>query len=104
LEVVSSSIPLEEVAASIQMETVVATTSEAVRLRETLSTASRVLAPYEKPVIHQSMGSSDRGVYWDADRMGRGLRTQIMLIIYYQIELDKLNIYKALTCSISKMC
>jgi hypothetical protein len=37
--------------------------------------------------------------------MGRGLRTvQIMLIIYYLIELDKLNIYGTLTCSIPKMC
>jgi hypothetical protein len=27
-----------------------------------------------------------------------------MLIIYYQIELDKLSIYKTLTCSIPKMC
>jgi hypothetical protein len=37
--------------------------------------------------------------------MGRGLRTaQITLIIYYQIELDKLNIYETLTCSIYKIC
>jgi hypothetical protein len=27
-----------------------------------------------------------------------------MLIICYQIELDKLNIYETLTCSIPKMC
>jgi hypothetical protein len=44
-------------------------------------------------------------VHWDTDRMGRGLQTaQITLIIYYQIELDKLNIYETLTCSIPKMC
>jgi hypothetical protein len=37
--------------------------------------------------------------------MGRGLWTaQITLIICYQIELDKLNIYETLTCSIPKMC
>jgi hypothetical protein len=37
--------------------------------------------------------------------MGRGMQTaQIMLIIYYQIELDKLNIYDTLMCSIPKMC
>jgi hypothetical protein len=37
--------------------------------------------------------------------MGRGLLTaQIMLIIYYQIKLDKLNIYETLTYSIPKMC
>jgi hypothetical protein len=37
--------------------------------------------------------------------MGRGLRTaQIMLIICSQIQLDKLNIYETLTCSIPKMC
>jgi hypothetical protein len=35
---------------------------------------------------------------------GRGLRiAQIMLIIFYQNELDKLNIYETLTCSIPKM-
>jgi hypothetical protein len=44
-------------------------------------------------------------VHWDIDRMGRGMWTaQITLIICYQIELDKLNIYEALTCSIPKMC
>jgi hypothetical protein len=44
-------------------------------------------------------------VRWDTDHMGSGLRTtQIMLIIRYQIELDKLSIYETLTCSIPKMC
>jgi hypothetical protein len=43
-------------------------------------------------------------VHWDADLMGRGLWTaQIMLINCYQIELDKLNIYETLMCSIPKM-
>jgi hypothetical protein len=57
------------------------------------------------PVIHQSVGSRDRLVRWDIDRMGRGMRTtQITLIICYQIELDKLSIYETLTCSIHKMC
>jgi hypothetical protein len=37
--------------------------------------------------------------------MGRGIQTaQITLIICYQNELDKLNIYETLTCSIPKMC
>jgi hypothetical protein len=37
--------------------------------------------------------------------MGRDLQTaQITLIICYQIELDKLNIYETLTCSSPKMC
>jgi hypothetical protein len=36
--------------------------------------------------------------------MGRGMwAAQITLIICYQIELDKLNIYETLTCSIPKM-
>jgi hypothetical protein len=56
-------------------------------------------------MIHQTVGSNDRWVCWDADRMGRGLRTaQITLIICYQIELDKLNLYETLMCSIPKMC
>jgi hypothetical protein len=56
-------------------------------------------------MIHQSVGSRDRRVRWDIDNMGRGMRTaQITLIICYQIELDKLNIYETLTCSIPKMC
>jgi hypothetical protein len=39
----------------------------------------------------------DRRVRWDVDRMGKGLWTvQIMLIICYQIELDKLNIFETL--------
>jgi hypothetical protein len=46
------------------------------------------------PVIHRRMGLRDRRVRWDVDCMGRGLRTaKITLIICYQIELDKLNIY-----------
>jgi hypothetical protein len=53
----------------------------------------------------RSMGSRDRRVCWDVDRMGRGPWTaQIMLIICYQIDLDKLNIYETLTYSIPKMC
>jgi hypothetical protein len=37
-------------------------------------------------VIRQSMGSRDRPVQWDANRMGRGLLTaQIRLIICYHI-------------------
>jgi hypothetical protein len=56
-------------------------------------------------MIHQSIGLKDHRVCWDADHMGRGLRAaQITLIICYQIELDKLNIYETLTCSIPKMC
>jgi hypothetical protein len=57
------------------------------------------------PVIRRSMGLRDRRVHWDADCMGRGMQTaQITLIIYYQIELDKLSIYETLTYSIPKMC
>jgi hypothetical protein len=41
---------LETVAASIQLEVAVATTSEAAQLRETLPTASRVLDPYDNTV------------------------------------------------------
>jgi hypothetical protein len=38
-------------------------------------------------MIHQSVGSSDRQVHWDVDRVARGLWTaQITLIICYQIE------------------
>jgi hypothetical protein len=56
-------------------------------------------------VIHQSVGLRDHWMRWDADRMGRGMQTvQIMLIICYQIKLDKLNIYKILMCNIPKMC
>jgi hypothetical protein len=56
-------------------------------------------------VIRRSVGSRDRRVHWDADSMGRGMWTaQILLIICYQIELDKLSIYETLTCSIPKMC
>jgi hypothetical protein len=56
-------------------------------------------------MIHQNVGSNDRRVRWNADRMGRGMWTaQITLIICYQIELDKLNIYETLMCSIPKMC
>jgi hypothetical protein len=51
------------------------------------------------------MGSRDHQMRWDEDYMGRGMQTtQITLIIYYQIELDKLNIYETLTRSIPKMC
>jgi hypothetical protein len=50
-------------------------------------------------------GDEGSSVELDADHMGRGLQTiQITLIICYQIELDKLSIYKTLTCSIPKMC
>jgi hypothetical protein len=56
-------------------------------------------------MMHQTMGSKDHRVRWDADSIGRGLRTaQITLIIFYQIELDKLNSYETLTCSIPMMC
>jgi hypothetical protein len=56
-------------------------------------------------VIHRSVGLRVRRVHWDVDHMGRGLRAaQITLIICYQIELDKLNIYETLTWSIPKMC
>jgi hypothetical protein len=56
-------------------------------------------------MILQSVGSKDRRVHWDVDHMGRGMwTTQITLIICYQIELDKLNIYETLTCSVPKMC
>jgi hypothetical protein len=41
---------LETVAASIQLEAVVASTLEAAQLRETLPTTSRVLGLYENPV------------------------------------------------------
>jgi hypothetical protein len=56
-------------------------------------------------VIHRSVGSRDNRVRWDVDCMQRGLKTSyITLIICYQIELDKLDIYETLTCSIPKMC
>jgi hypothetical protein len=56
-------------------------------------------------VICRSMGSRVRRVCWNMDRMGRGPWTaQITLIICYQIELGKLNIYETLTCNIPKMC
>jgi hypothetical protein len=56
-------------------------------------------------VIRRSMGSRDHQVCWDIDRMGRGMRAaQIMLMICYQIELDKLSIYETLMCSIPKLC
>jgi hypothetical protein len=56
-------------------------------------------------VIHQTVGSKDHRVHWDVDRMGRGLWTaQIILIICYQIESDKLNLYETLMCNIPKMC
>jgi hypothetical protein len=49
--------------------------------------------------------TSDPSKCGDADPMGRGLwSAQITVIICYQIELDKLNIYETLTCSIPKMC
>jgi hypothetical protein len=48
LEVVTASIHLKEVVASIHLEA--ATTSKAARLRETLSTTSRMVVPYENPV------------------------------------------------------
>jgi hypothetical protein len=56
-------------------------------------------------MIHHSMGSRDHKVHWEVDHMGRGLWTaQIRLIICYEIELDKLDIYETLTCNIPKMC
>jgi hypothetical protein len=55
---------------------------------------------------HSSGGRDvDGRVHWDTTRMGRGMHTaQIALIICYQIELGKLNIYETLMCSIPKMC
>jgi hypothetical protein len=50
LEVVLTSIKLEAVTTNIQLEAAVATTPEAIRIRETLPTASQVLEPYEKPI------------------------------------------------------
>jgi hypothetical protein len=50
LEAVVASIHLKAVVANIQLEAAVVATSEAARLRETLSTASWVLGPYENPV------------------------------------------------------
>jgi hypothetical protein len=50
LEVVTDSIQLQAVVASIHLEVTVAATSEAARLWETLPTASRVLHPYENLV------------------------------------------------------
>jgi hypothetical protein len=50
------------------------------------------------------------GVEGSSGALGRGpygvslWTTQITLIICYQIELDKLNIYETLTCNIPKMC
>jgi hypothetical protein len=38
------------------------------------------------PVIHRTVGSKDRRVRWDADRMGRGPRiAQITLIIFIKL-------------------
>jgi hypothetical protein len=55
-------------------------------------------------VIHRSMGPRDRLVRWDMDHMERGpLTSQIILIICYQIELNKLSIYETLMCIIPKM-
>jgi hypothetical protein len=55
-------------------------------------------------MIHRSVGSRDHWVRWDVDRMGRGLQTvEIISIICYQIELDKLSLYETLMCSIPKM-
>jgi hypothetical protein len=51
LEVVAASIHLEAVAAGIQLEAAMAATSKSTWLWETLPTASRVLDPYENPVI-----------------------------------------------------
>jgi hypothetical protein len=50
LEAVATSIHLKAVVASIQQEVAVAATSEAIRLRVTLPTTSRVLGVYENPV------------------------------------------------------
>jgi hypothetical protein len=50
LEVVLTSIKLEAVTTSIQLEAAVATTPEAIRIRETLPTTSQVLEPYENPI------------------------------------------------------
>jgi hypothetical protein len=55
-------------------------------------------------VIRRSVRSRDRLTRWDADHMGRGLQTaQIMLIICYQIKLDKLSILRLLL-AISTKC
>jgi hypothetical protein len=50
LEAVVTSIHLKVVAASIQLEATVATTSEAAQLRETLPTTSWLVGPYENAV------------------------------------------------------
>jgi hypothetical protein len=50
LEAVAVSIHLKAVVTSIQLEIAVAAMSEAARLWETLSTASRVMGLYENPI------------------------------------------------------
>jgi hypothetical protein len=49
---------------------------------------------------------SNRGIERSSGALGHGLYKErhIMLIIYHQIELDKLNLYETLMCSIPKMC
>jgi hypothetical protein len=55
-------------------------------------------------MICRSVGSRDCWVRWDTTHMRRGLQIgEISFIICYQIELDKLNIYETLMCSIPKM-
>jgi hypothetical protein len=50
LKALATSIHLKVVVASIQLEATVVATSEVVRLRETLPTASWVIGPYENLV------------------------------------------------------
>jgi hypothetical protein len=50
LEAVAVNIHVKAVATNIQLEVMVAATSEATQLWETLPTASQVLGPYENPV------------------------------------------------------
>jgi hypothetical protein len=50
------------------------------------------------------MGSRDRRVRWDTDCMGTGMWTAQIMLMICQIELDKSNLYKTLTRSITKMC
>jgi hypothetical protein len=52
-----------------------------------------------KRMVEGSSGALGRGPYGE-----RSADYTNYVIICYQIELDKLNIYKTLTCSILKMC
>jgi hypothetical protein len=123
------SIHLEAATTSIQLEAAVVAMSEATRLWETLPMASRVVEPYENPVtrkfdsfISKNLNSNlkkeksytcdplKHGVEVSLGALGcrpyeeRPTDCKIMLIICYQIKLDKLNIYEILMCSIPKMC